>query len=107
MFSTNRSIRLVSKLNSYLELIQQCNNRYEDKRSLLARYDACKEFYHPIRLMNERYVIVNFMERWMNLSNWLIVRYQKVFTELGTENLRQLRKAVEEMNINEPLKIEL
>lgn len=96
MFKTNNSIRLVSKLNSYLELIQQCNNRYEEKRSLLACYDASGgKPFSIVRLMNERHKIVEFMERWMNLSNWLIIRYQKVFTELGTENLRQMRKELE------------
>ncbi len=94
MFYVNKSIRLISRCNAYLELIQQSNNRYEDKRSLLARYDACRDMYAPIKLMNTRYQIIEQMERWETLSNWLVIRYQTVFTKLGEENLNQLRKQV-------------
>lgn len=98
MFYTSDSMRLISKLQGYLELIRTANNIVENQRINLRHYDNAKDMYAPIRLMTRRRSdITDMMERYMNLSNWLIVRYQKVFTELGTENLRQMKKEIDRM----------
>lgn len=92
MYYTNNQIRLVSIVKEYLLLIQEVNNRYENKRSLLARYDATKNMFANIRLMHRRENIVSYMERMKNLSEWLILRMQSVLMELNQENDKQLRK---------------
>lgn len=92
MFYTNKSIRLHSICLEYLSLIQQANNRYENKRSDLARYDACKNPFSPSMFLRKRDYITGQMERWKNVSEWLILRMQSVLMELNQENDRQLRK---------------
>lgn len=102
MFYTNKSISIVYTLYNYLLLIQQSNNRYEDKRSTLARYDDCKEFWQPIRLMNRRTDIVSQMERWEKLSAWLVKRYLRVKNELDIETFKRTSQS---FSANELLKL--
>lgn len=107
MFYTNRSIRLHNKCLAILDLIQQSNNRAEDKRSLLARYDACKRHYEVTRLMHERYWIVNTKERYERLSQWLVNRYIIAFTELTGETTKRLLPKKETVSNNEIESIQL
>lgn len=103
MYYTNKSIRLHSKALIYLELIQKANNRYEDKRSKLTLWEAA--FWdHPVRLMNKKEDINNYMLRMGTLANWLVLRMQNIFMELNQENDKQLRKV---LSTNETQIIEL
>lgn len=107
MYYTSKPIRLVSKLQTYLEFIQQANNRYEDKRSTLARYDACKSIFAPVKLMNKREDIISQMERWQSLSFWLVSRMQNVLIEINEVNIRQAKKELETIPNDEIKTIEL
>lgn len=42
--------------------------------------------------MYNREYISEQMERWENLSNWLVLRMQNILMELNQENDKQLRK---------------
>lgn len=99
MFYTSGSIRLLTICLNYMFLIQQSNNRHEEKRSLLARYDASKDIYSTVRLMYERRKIVEMKSRYEKLSEWLVYRYNNKLMELNQENDKQLSKLLILKNI--------
>lgn len=84
---TNKSIRLHSRCLEYLKLIQKANNRAEEKRSLLARYDAK---FPNIILMYKRREIEDRFARWAELAEWLINRYEVVMSELIAETSKRI-----------------
>lgn len=106
MYYTSKSIKLINRYASYLELIQKANDRYIDKFITNSIFDEKKErspYSYIWEPMNYKFN-AQYMERMKALSTWLVIRMQSVITELNEANIAQLRK---ELSTNEVNTIEL
>jgi hypothetical protein len=92
MYYVNHSIKLIARVQIYLQLIQEANNRHERKRSKLAMYDSIVNDFSKNRIMEGRSKMIIYMYRMQNLSEWLVIRMQSVLMELNQENDMQLKK---------------
>ncbi len=86
MYYTSKLIKLNARIASYLELIQDANNRYENKR--VENITSKTHILYPVNYnFNKQY-----MERMKVLSFWLVSRMQNVITEFNEVNINQLKK---------------
>ncbi len=76
MFYTKKCRVLLARMERYLNLIRECNNRYANNRSDLALYDQDITPSLGLRLMSNKQAILNKMDRFKKLSHYLICRYQ-------------------------------
>ncbi len=90
---TNKSIRIVKRLENYLALIQKANNYLRNAESDLIVYDNSGPFDLP-RLMHNRWQITDRVKRYNTLSKWLVCRYQSVLADLNIETVKQFSHEV-------------
>lgn len=83
---TSKFIHLHSKCLAILMMIQKVNNRIEEGRSKLARYDVAKDFDN-IRLFNTREGIIRRSEKNKAIKSRLVRYYAFNMAKLAEDTL--------------------
>ena len=92
MFRTIKLIRLHAKCDVILQLIQESNNRVREANSDLFTYDGIKNEWHPFKISYSRHDFTDKIEKYENVSAWLVTRYERVIIELEAEKEKRAPK---------------